>query len=747
LIALLRRLSPLILVYAACATPDTEVFGPPPDPVSVPRACTDATPAPAAPGPLDVPMLPVGYDAFRQWERWPIVRLGTRAYLRSTYERAGGNYDASHFLRREADQFVTLDVAGSGVLHFSRTNHWHGSPWHYQVDGNDTVVRESSTADPDHPVSGSTFLPEALFPEPLAVTWSTTQGADLSWVPIPFSSTLEVRYERTHYGTGYYIYSLYPEGATNLSRTPCTWERTAPPEDVRALLRTTAEDIAKGVGKSVRAGTLDVAASGTTRVERLVGEGPTTLRALSFDVAQADAAALGRATLRVTWDDRSRPSIEAPLQLFFGTGSLFNRDGREYLVRAFPMTVHFAPPRVRFTTILPMPFARSATIEIVGAGEAIPGVRYEVRSEPRANEALGYLHATYRDVPVPVPGYDNVLLDTTVDEGGGEWCGSFIGTSFTFSDRANLTTLEGDPRFFFDDSGTPQGQGTGTEEWGGGGDYWGGQLMTLPFAGHPVGAPGPSAAKGAEDQIESAYRFLLSDAMPFGRNARIQLEHGAIDDGVERSRSVTYWYGLPSACLTLSDSFHVGDPDDERAHDWTAVGEGDVVSLSSRYELGIDRTADGIEVHPETTDSGRTVQAQSTFRIAIARDNVGVMLRRKLDYALADQRAVVSIADDRDDAPFVRAGVWYLAGGTSTVFSDAKEETGPPDAVVQPSNRRFRDDEFLLPRALTEGRSRLRVRLDVVPQTAPIAPGAEPPARGWSALRYWAYSYRVPPAP
>ncbi len=51
-----------------------------------------------------------------------------------------------------------------------------------------------------------------------------------------------------------------------------------------------------------------------------------------------------------------------------------------------------------------------------------------------------------------------------------------------------MRTLEGDPRFFFDDSLTPQAQGTGTEEWGGGGDYWGGLNMTLPFAGHPVGA-------------------------------------------------------------------------------------------------------------------------------------------------------------------------------------------------------------------------------------------------------------------
>ncbi len=46
------------------------------------------------------PVIPVGMDAYRQWERWPYQRIGARAYMRSTYDRAGGNEraDASHFL-------------------------------------------------------------------------------------------------------------------------------------------------------------------------------------------------------------------------------------------------------------------------------------------------------------------------------------------------------------------------------------------------------------------------------------------------------------------------------------------------------------------------------------------------------------------------------------------------------------------------------------------------------------------------
>ena len=97
-------------------------------------------------------------------------RIGMRAYMRSTYDRSGGNEgaDASHFLYQLADDFnVTLDVEGPGILLFSRYNHWHGSPWHYVVDGTDHIVQETSTADPLHPGQDSTFLPRAPLPSPL----------------------------------------------------------------------------------------------------------------------------------------------------------------------------------------------------------------------------------------------------------------------------------------------------------------------------------------------------------------------------------------------------------------------------------------------------------------------------------------------------------------------------------------------------------------------------------------------------
>jgi D-arabinan exo alpha-(1,3)/(1,5)-arabinofuranosidase (non-reducing end) len=694
------------------------------------------------------PVIPVGPDAYRMWERWAYQRIGARAYMRSTYDRRGGNEsaDASHFLYQLADDFnVSLDVQGPGVLYFVRYNHWHGSPWHYEVDGTDHIVRETSTADPLHPAPNSVFLPERLFPAPLAWTWAETKGADLSWIPIGFEKSFRMAYSRTFYGTGYYIYQQYVPGA-GLSQPIRRWDGQTPPDpEVLKLIARTGTDLAPAAGtQGIReqSGRLDVPAGASVPVWN--GHSRSMVRALEFSVPLDQAQALSAVRLRVTWDGRAAPSIDAPLALFFGTGLLYNRDHREYLVKSFPIVVRYSTDRVYLSSYYPMPFFRSARIELAGAGKAVTDLRWKIRIAPFRDPAnqVGYFHATYRDHPTPQPGKDLVLLDTKDVEGGGDWSGQFVGTSFIFSHDAVLNTLEGDPRFFFDDSRTPQGQGTGTEEWGGGGDYWGGENMTLPFAGHPTGAKSAKEAVSAEDKIESAYRFLLADLMPFGRNARIQLEHGGVNESTEHYETVTYWYGLPAASLVETDALAIGDPASEQAHDYVSPDASAPYTLTSRYEWGPD-TLQGAEIYPAETDRGRTTKGTSEFTLKVSPANVGVMLRRKLDYGFPNQRAEVFVQAGNAWKP---AGVWYLAGSNTCVFSNPgnRQELGATQHVVEISNRRFRDDEFLIPRALTAGRSSIRVRVRFTPVATPLFPGYPLPDLAWSEMRYTAYSFVMP---
>lgn len=868
------------------------------------------------------PAVPVGLDAYARWDLWPLQRIGMRAYMRSTYDRDGLNRtaDASHFLYAERPDFnVVLDVAGRGILYFVRTNRWHGSPWHYEVDGTDHVVSETATASPDAPPPDSRFEPDGAFPPPLALTWPETKGADLNWVPVPFERSFRLAFGRTFYGTGYTIHHQFAEDAP-LSSPPRPFDpgRSPDPEALR-LIGNAGGDIAPaGIARKEAAAILEP--GGTVRLFRL--EGPASVRALTIAIPRAEALSLSDARIRITWDDRAFPSVDAPLGLFFGAGLLHNRTGERHLVKAFPVGIRYEGGLVHLACYFPMPFFRSATVELTAPAPLRHPARISaaIRHEPlrRRPASVGYFHATYRDLGGGEPGRDHVLLDTRGIEGAGDWSGSFVGTSFIFTDKAELRTLEGDPRFFFDDARSPQAYGTGTEEWGGGGDYWGGQRTSLPFAGHPIGVPTPAEATVPEDLVHSTYRFLLADLFPFGRNARIQFEHGGTNDMSEPYRSVAYWYGLPAASLVRTDGLEVGNAASEHAHGYSSPDATPPQVLTSRYEvgpdtyqsprppladpndhaewefeapagnwvarlhgrasapqaagtagwvqldgdIGTDRGAlpyalpPGVEGEPRYGWSGeatglpplrvtfdrpgrhrlriqpgeaghridqvwlapatssaapadanarpmplgeglsgsgivldardarvsggvrivedarasadmalelapaparpvtvvpaeaktvRYTRGASEFRLAIRPDNHGVMLRRTLDYAMPDQRAAVFVADgDQEPSEWEPAGIWHLAGSNTFYHSFPARELDAPAPAALTSNRRFREDEFLLPARMTKGRRSIRLRLAFEPVGRPLLPGMAVPASSWSEIDYAAYSWVEP---
>jgi hypothetical protein len=471
-------------------------------------------------------------------------------------------------------------------------------------------------------------------------------------------------------------------------------------------------------------------------------EGAGVIRQLAILLPESSTASADQLRLRITWDGRAEPSVDAPVPLFFGAGTLYNRDGRAGFVRSFPMRIEQGGGIIGLVCHFPMPYFRSAKIELHNGGPAIEKVKWAVTTQALvdAPNELGYFHATYRDHPTPERGKDLILLNTRNVEGSEVWSGSFVGTSFIFSHNAELTTLEGDPRFFFDDAESPQAYGTGTEEWGGGGDYWGGRNMTLPFAGHPCGAPSRKEAKNDLDKIQSAYRFLLGDLFPFGRNARIQLEHGGTNESKEHYETVTYWYGLPAASIVKTDTLQLGDLQSEKAHDYASPDASQPYEIESRFECGVDKLGEQ-EIYPPHKDTGRTTTGTSEFALKLDKENVGVMLRRKLDYQFPNQRAEISVQVGEEWKP---AGVWYLAGSNTCIYSNPKEELGATQHNVQISNRRFREDEFLVPLELTKGRESICVRVKFTPVKTPLFPAAETPPLAWSEIRYDAYCFVMP---
>ena len=627
------------------------------------------------------PIIPIGEQAHIDWHKLPYQRIGVRGYMRSTYHRTGNNEsaDASHFRYQESESMNTvLDVKGKGVLYFVRTNHWHGSPWNYEVDGNGFIVKETGTSDPTNALvkfEDTEFMPRSLFPFPLTWTWTKTKGADLMWRPITFDNSFRLSYGRTFYGTGYFIYHLFPQHIDHVQPRISSLSAHAPKKEVLNVIKKSGTDIApKGNGVAEYAGELSLKPfESNTFFESK--DSPSMIRAIKFIVSKDKALDFGNCRLKVTWDNRWHPSIDAPIDLFFGTAELYNSKGKEYLVKGFPLTIQYKGDSVHLSSYWPMPYFQDAKFEIIeGNGQSIDDIKWEIRTVPYTDPInhVSYFHATYTDHKFPVEGKDLTFLDTQQVEGGGEWSGHFVGMSWMFTEQGRLSTLEGDPRFYFDGSQTPEAWGTGTEEWGGGGDYWGGENMTIPFAGHPIGQDSEKA-KTNLDKINSAYRFLVADFFPFGNRAIINLEHGGQNTYTEHYSGVTYWYGIDAPTLLLTDKLNVCNVKDSQKHNYISPTASMPYSLVSRYEWGPDTDFPNFGNPPEKKgdyygsqlffpaqqDSVRTMTGVSQFTVDLNPDNLGVLLRRKFDYQYPNQQAMVYVkAENATD--WKLAGEWYM---------------------------------------------------------------------------------------
>jgi hypothetical protein len=117
-----------------------------------------------------------------------------------------------------------------------------------------------------------------------------------------------------------------------------------------------------------------------------------------------------------------------------------------------------------------------------------------------------------------------------------------------------------------------------------------------------------------------------------------------------------------------------------------------------------------------------------------------------LDYSFPNQRAEVYVAGE-SKADWKLAGIWYLAGSNTCVYSNPKEELGATQHIVETSNRRFRDDEFLISGGLTRGQKAIWIRVKFTPVDRPLFPGYPLAEQAWSEIRYTAYCFVLPHKP
>jgi len=286
--------------------------------------------------------------------------------------------------------------------------------------------------------------------------------------------------------------------------------------------------------------------------------------------------------------------------------------------------------------------------------------------------------------------------------------------------------------------------------------------MTLPFVGHPIGKAKNKAKSGDDRElVNSAYRFLISDYFPFGLRAVIGLEHGATNNISEQMSGVAYWYGKNKASLILSDEFNVCNDSDRLKHNFSSSTVGTYYELSSRYEWGPDTDLNlkfseeefltgSRKYYFAETDSVRASNGISSFTITLSPDNYGAMLRRKFDYAYPNQEALVFIRKP-GEKNWIKVGSWYTSGSNTCVYSRpigksfTESEFSPTEHNIITSNRRWREEEFLISSLYTRGLNKLEIKLAFIPNSKELFPGQPYPMQSlWSESRYWIYSIVLP---
>ena len=229
----------------------------------------------------------------------------------------------------------------------------------------------------------------------------------------------------------------------------------------------------------------------------------------------------------------------------------------------------------------------------------------------------------------------------------------------------------------------------------------------------------------------------------------------------EHYETVTYWYGLQQPALVLTDELDVGNAESEKRHRY-AVARCD--ARRKRWRAGMKwasitcRARKG-EVQQKSCRSSAMMagvrQAIPTLSYAFGRMRSALCCGGGSICSIRiKKRLFMSPMPTTEKPDWQEAGTWYTAGGNTVVFGDPRiipdakrkqhVELVPPAHVVQTSNRRWRDDEFLLPPRLTRGRDKIRVRCQFVPVNEPLFPGHPLQEEAWTEFRYWAYCFVTP---
>ncbi|MFI1197804.1 DUF2961 domain-containing protein [Micromonospora sp. NPDC020750] len=654
--------------------------------VAAPRAVTDAAAAVADPAvTVAADKGPTGWDTYRRLDRLPELSVGTRTRQFSSFARDGSNDDGfvgTYSCLRQASGCVLAEDRGAGEVQsiwFTRDEGNVSATGWIRIELDGVVVVDTGLQNLVDGGLGSPFV------APLVSNADQTSGGVTVKVPMPYRDSMRILTE--HNPLFYHVTFRKFDDATGVVRFDPADRAT----DVIDLLRAagTRDPKPSQPGATTATATVDVPAGGQANVATLTGPRAVTALRLQVPDGVATESTLSGLRLRISFDGRT--TVDSPVGEFFGGGL------GERRVRSLMFGMDDAPGGW-YSAWWPMPFRSTATVVVANTtGVAVSGVRAEVTSAPGTQwtDALA---------AVGPAGYFTTQSRRAEAVGGRDWIvadqpgrGRFVGISQTM--RGHITGgntrnyLEGDERVHVDGQPTPHIYGTGTEDFYESGWYFNRGEYSGVFTGNTAHL---FRSGGCVDECDAAYRLMIGDAVSYGTELRFGMEHGPANDMAADYGSTAFLYTQPTVTSRRTDTIVTGDATSRTSHAYT----------DSATQHALTSSFEGDDDDITETGQVRSTTAAVGFRISIDPANQGVRLRRHADQFSGYQQAAVSV----DGVP---AGVWSQPLGNA--------------------RRRWLADEFVLPAALTAGKSTVTVTL---------TPAAGAPA--WTAARYQADSVVVP---
>lgn len=241
--------------------------------------------------------------------------------------------------------------------------------------------------------------------------------------------------------------------------------------------------------------------------------------------------------LRIYWDGESTPSVDVPLVDFFA-----DPDGLQHRI-----DTALVNKRRGWNAYFPMPFRRSAKIELVYDGPLSPGKELESsmpcysyvlwKSLKKVPRDAGYFHASWRQQSLLLGKQDYVALEA-------KGKGKFVGWNITIHSLGSVGyPVDENEKFYVDGKTKPSVEFQGLED--SFGFSWGFPRKDdnfFPLTGYFKYLNGAAA-----------YRFFTQDAISFDKSLRVAIGFGDHEapwfwtrfskpDSTLQISSTVYWY-------------------------------------------------------------------------------------------------------------------------------------------------------------------------------------------------------------